>query len=98
MNAAGWDGFREIRPTTSRTSCVLVTALIDDGRESAASVVSRKRAVLHNAFDYAVERNLLSRNVLPELKWTPPKSVRSIDKRTVVNPEQAGKLLDAMRE
>lgn len=40
-----------------------------DGKASAASVVHRKRAVLHNALDYAVERNLLARNPLPELKW-----------------------------
>ncbi|MDR7300397.1 tyrosine-type recombinase/integrase [Haloactinomyces albus] len=69
-----------------------------DGKSSAASVVSRKRAVLHNALDYAVERKLLDRNPLPELKWAPPKSVQAIDKRTVVNHQQALKLLEAVRE
>ncbi|QGK70724.1 tyrosine-type recombinase/integrase [Allosaccharopolyspora coralli] len=67
-----------------------------DGKQSAASVVSRKRAVLYNALDYAVERQLLDRNRLPELKWAPPKSVQAIDKRTVINHQQATKLLDAV--
>lgn len=67
-----------------------------DGASSAASVVSRKRAVLHNALDYAVERQVLPRNPLPELKWNPPKSVQAIDRRTVVDHDQACKLLEAV--
>lgn len=74
---------------------LIVTRL--DGKQSAASVVSRKRAVLHNALDYAVERNALVRNPLPDLKWAPPKNVQAIDKRTVINHEQALKLLKAVR-
>ncbi|WP_017974407.1 tyrosine-type recombinase/integrase [Actinopolyspora halophila] len=68
-----------------------------DGKPSAASVVSRKRAVLHNALDYAVERGLLDRNRLPELKWSPPRNVQALDKRTVVNHQQALRLLEAVR-
>ncbi|ASU78349.1 integrase [Actinopolyspora erythraea] len=68
-----------------------------DGKPSAASVVSRKRAVLHNALDYAVERGLLDCNRLPELKWSPPKNVQALDKRTVVNHQQALRLLEAVR-
>lgn len=68
-----------------------------DGASSAASVVSRKRAVLHNVLDYAVALKALPRNPLPELKWNPPKSVQAIDKLTVVNHEQARNLLEAVR-
>jgi integrase len=68
-----------------------------DGKPSAASVVRRKRAVLHNILDYAVEQKLLVKNPLADVKWTGPKLVRAIDKRTVVNHQQATKLLDAVR-
>jgi integrase len=52
--------------------------------------------VLHNALEYAVELKVLNRNRLPEVKWTPPKDVKSIDKRVVINPDQARKLLSAV--
>lgn len=68
-----------------------------DGSPAAASVVSRKRAVLHNALDYAVERELLPSNPLTSLKWSRPRKVRAIDKRVVVNHRQFSRLLDAVR-
>lgn len=69
-----------------------------DGKPAAASVVRRKRAVLHNCLEYAVERNLLLKNPLDSLKWSAPKVVRAIDKRTVINHEQARRLLEAVRD
>src|SRR5699024_10453009 len=48
--------------------------------------------------DYAVERGVLNENPLPGLKWNPQKGVTAIDKRTVVNPQQARRLLDAVGE
>lgn len=84
-------------PVRLREALQLIATRLD-GTPSAASVVSRKRAVLHNALDYAVEMQALPRNPLPELKWNPPKSVQAIDKRTVVNHEQARKLLEAVRQ
>ncbi len=66
-----------------------------DGQPAAGSV-SHERAVLHNALDYAVERGLLGENPLPKLKWKPPKTVPAIDKRTVLNPQQARRLLEAV--
>lgn len=69
-----------------------------DGKPAAASVVRRKRAILYNALDYAVEKKLLDKNPLLEVKWSAPKTARAIDKRVVVNPQQATKLLDAVRE
>lgn len=69
-----------------------------DGKQAGAKTVHRKRAVLHNALEYAVELKLLTKNWLPEVKWTAPKEVKAIDKRVVINPGQAGRLLAAVAE
>lgn len=69
-----------------------------DGKPASAKTFSRKRAVLHNALEYAVELNVLERNKLPQIKWTPPKEVKAIDKRVVINPRQAQRLLEAVGE
>ncbi|MEU0530636.1 hypothetical protein [Amycolatopsis tolypomycina] len=44
-----------------------------DGAAAAAKTVYRKRAVVYNALEYAVERDLLLANRLPAVKWTAPK-------------------------
>jgi integrase len=67
-----------------------------DGRQAAAKTVYRKRAVLHNALEYAKELKLITGNRLPEVRWTAPKTVRAIDKRMVINPKHAEKLLAAV--
>lgn len=67
-----------------------------DGTAAAATVVSRKRAVLFNAVEFAVEKKLLDRNPLPSLKWSPPKTEHEIDPRVVPNPIQARTLLRAV--
>ncbi|HEY0641298.1 MAG TPA: integrase [Pseudonocardiaceae bacterium] len=67
-----------------------------DGERAAAKTIGRKRAVVHNAFEYAVELKLLSANPLSAVKWTLPKASRAIDKRVVINPEQARRLLAAV--
>ncbi|MEV6621060.1 integrase [Amycolatopsis sp. NPDC051106] len=67
-----------------------------DGKQAAAKTVNRKRAVIYNALEYAVELKLIRANRLPEVKWTAPKSVRAIDKRVVINPAQGRKLLTAV--
>ena len=67
-----------------------------DGKQAAAKTVTRKRAVLFNALDYAVELKALGANNLPAVKWTAPKTVRAIDKRVVINVRQAERLLDAV--
>jgi integrase len=71
-------------------------ALKLDGKQAAAKTVTRKRAVLYNALDYAVELKVLAANNLPAVKWTAPKTVRAIDKRVVINVRQAERLLDAV--
>jgi integrase len=59
--------------------------------------VKRKRSVLFNVLEYAVERKLLPKNPIPDLKIKTPKTVKAIDKRMVVNHRQALRLLDAVR-
>lgn len=69
-----------------------------DGSGAAPSVVSKRRRVLFNALEYAVERDIIQANPLPAFKWKPPKSSLTIDKRSVVNPIQARTLLRAVGE
>lgn len=71
-------------------------ALRMDGKPAGAKTFTRKRAVLHNALEYAVELGELETNVLPRIKWTPPKEARGLDKRVAVNPSQARRLLRAV--
>jgi integrase len=67
-----------------------------DGKQAAAKTFTRKRAVLYNALDYAVEVKALGANNLGSVKWTAPKTVRAIDKRVVINVRQGERLLDAV--
>jgi hypothetical protein len=67
-----------------------------DGKQAAAKTFTRKRAVLYNALDYAVELKALGANNLSEVEWTAPKTVRAIDKRVVINVRQGERLLDAV--
>jgi integrase len=69
-----------------------------DGKSAAPTVINRKRAVLYNALEYAVECGLLDVNPLPSLKWKAPKVTHEVDKRSVVNPVQARTLLNAVRD
>ena len=64
-----------------------------DGTPAAPSVTSRRRKILHTALEYAVELDLLDKNPMPALKWTPPKTTHGIDRRRVANPVQARTLL-----
>jgi integrase len=81
--------------TETRAMLTMMSAKLD-GSPAAASVVKRKRAVLFNVMEYAVERKLLTVNPLTTIKWKVPKTVKSIDKRVVVNPQQAARLLLAV--
>jgi integrase len=69
-----------------------------DGTPAAASVISRRRKILHTAVEYAVELKLLPANPLPALKWKAPKSVHTVDRRSVANPVQVRILLHAVGE
>lgn len=69
-----------------------------DGSVIAPSVASKRRRVLFNALEYAVECGLIQANPLPTFKWTLPKASGAIDKRSVVNPIQARTLLRAVHD
>jgi integrase len=47
--------------------------------------------------DYAIELRLLDSNPIRALKWTAPKVSSQVDRRSVVNPQQARGLLEAVR-
>ena len=68
-----------------------------DGTTAAAATVQRQRGVLVNLAEYAVERGLLVKNPLTALAWKAPRTVQRVDRRVVVNPQQARALLAAVR-
>jgi integrase len=47
--------------------------------------------------EYAVERRILSTNPIKALKWKAPQTTQEVDRRSVVNPTQARRLLEAVR-
>jgi hypothetical protein len=92
------------RPVSALNSPEVLRPVLDgltvrlDGSPAAPSVVSRKRKIFNTAMEYAVERKLLPANPVPALKWTAPKTVHAVDRRSVANPVQARTLLNAVRE
>jgi integrase len=83
-------------PVLRRALNALSTTL--DGRAAAPSTVARKRAVFHNALEYAVELDHFESNPLKKVRWRPDRSTEAVDRRVVVNPRQARALLSAVRE
>lgn len=69
-----------------------------NGKMASGSTIQRKRAIVGNLMGHAIEANLLTTNPLKAVKWTKPKVVEEIDEAIVINPEQAGRLLRAVRE
>ena len=67
-----------------------------DGTAAAANTANRKRAVLNNLMQYAVETNVLPANPLKAVTWPRPRTLKTVDPRTVVNSEQARRLLVAV--
>jgi len=68
-----------------------------DGKPAAATTTRRKRAVFANALGYAVERRLLPANPLGQIQWKASEVAETVDRRSVANPAQAGRLLKAVR-
>ncbi|MFH9870963.1 tyrosine-type recombinase/integrase [Streptomyces lydicus] len=64
-----------------------------DGTAAAASSVKRSRRVMNVAMEYAVKRRILRANPLPKGRGTSPKTSSAVDKRSLLNPAQAGALL-----
>jgi integrase len=53
--------------------------------------------VFYNALGYAVEQGHLAANPVDRIQWTAPAVAQSVDRRVVVSPAQARKLLAAVR-
>ncbi|MFB4264609.1 tyrosine-type recombinase/integrase [Nonomuraea sp. GTA35] len=64
-----------------------------NGKPAATSTIRRHKTILQNALDYAVELKLLDSNPIKSLKWKPPQVTYEVDRRSVVNPMQARRLL-----
>jgi integrase len=73
-------------------------ALRLDGKIAATSTIRRKRAIFYNALRYGVEQKLLAANPIDTLHWEAPAHDDELDPAVVVNPTQAEKLLNAVRE
>ncbi len=69
-----------------------------DGKAAAGSTVYRKRVTFNNALEYACERRILSGNPLKRVQRARPRKTQTLDMRVVVNPEQAARLLAAVRQ
>jgi site-specific recombinase XerD len=67
-----------------------------DGTAAAANTANRKRAVLNNLMQYAVETGVLPANPFKAVKWTRPRTIETVDPRTVVNSAEARLLLAAV--
>jgi site-specific recombinase XerC len=87
------------RPGTGAARCRVLLDRISrkqDGTAAAANTANRKRAVLNNLMQYAVEVGALPANPLKAVKWTRPRTLKTVDPRTVINSDQARRLLAAV--
>ena len=88
--------------TAPRTGAARTRAVLDriskkkDGTAAAANTANRKRMVLSNALQYAVETGALPVNPVHAVKWTRPRTLKTIDPRAVVNADQARRFLIAV--
>jgi len=68
-----------------------------DGKPAATQTYRRRRAVVFNSLEYAVELELLQSNPLSRVRRKRGKrAVQEVDRRVVVNPRQARELLAAV--
>ncbi|WP_257016797.1 tyrosine-type recombinase/integrase [Streptomyces sp. Ag82_O1-15] len=68
-----------------------------DGTRAAASSVKCNRRILNVAMECAVKHRILRANPLPKGRGTAPKTSSAVDKRSLLNPAQAARLLGWMR-
>ena len=68
-------------------------ALKLDGNPASSSTVARKRSAVYSTFQYAVEIDALPANPMDRILWKPPAHTDEVDRRVVVNPQQAKALL-----
>jgi integrase len=69
-----------------------------NGKRAAVDTARLRRFALSNSLDYAAEQEFLSENPLTEVKVKKTKyTLKEVDRRSVVNPTQARKLLNEVR-
>ncbi|MGJ6967873.1 tyrosine-type recombinase/integrase [Streptosporangium sp. G11] len=59
------------------------------GKPAAANTANRKRMTLNSAMEFGQEIGVLTANPLKAVKWTKPRTLTTVDPRTVVNISQA---------
>lgn len=71
-----------------------------DGKAASVTYTARRRAVLWNLCEFAVEKKHLTVNPITTVKWARPKvhNADVVDPATVPNPQQAKALLTAVGE
>jgi site-specific recombinase XerD len=87
------------RPGIGAARCRAILGRISrkqDGTAAAANTANRKRAVLNNLMQYAVETSILPANPRKVVRWTRPRTLKTVDPRIVVNSDQARRLLAAV--
>lgn len=93
---------RMTRFTEPKDGPALVRSVLDricklqDGKLAAASTSTRKRVILNNLMEFAVEGHVIPHNPLRGIKLARPKKSEEVDVRTVVNTDQARRFFDAM--
>jgi integrase len=86
------------------TGAVRTRAMLDRisktqlGTAAAANTANRKRAVLSNLMQYAIEVGALPTNPLKAVQWARPRTLKTVDPRTVINASQARRLLAAVAD
>ncbi|GAB2872559.1 tyrosine-type recombinase/integrase [Streptomyces mayteni] len=96
---------RKSLPTSALNDRMVVRRALDglkrnlDGSTAAASCITRKRAIFHNAVVYALDADLITENLIPRISWSLPEPVEEeVDPASVPNPELATALLKAVGE
>ena len=72
------------------------TTISPSGKPYAPNTYQNKMKGLAGAIKYAIELDLLDRNPLERISTAPPRKSSTVDRRVVVNPEQARKLIVAV--
>ena len=94
---------RNTKPVSALTDPAVMRDVLDaaasqlNGQPAAAWTARTNRAILGNALQYAVELRILGTNPIKAVKWAAPKTTQEVDRRSVINPAQARRLLDAVR-
>ncbi|GAA2035464.1 site-specific integrase [Catenulispora yoronensis] len=73
-------------------------ALTMEGKKAATSTFSRKRAILYNALEYAVELELLDANPVDKVKRARPTYQEAVDRRVVASPSQVRRILAEVKK